>query len=390
MRMSLRGPWLDGTIMAVAASITAASIALGVPSSNPAAQWVLAEAAALGLGLIRRAPVAAFAVEVVLIFVTDAVVPAGSHVAPLTAAVALGAVAYRHRWPVTLAALAAMYAATLASVASDDGDLLAGADGVVRILSVGLATAAPVAFGRYLAVLRQAATVAEERARDAEERRVVETRTARLAERARIASDLHDLVAHHVSAIAMQAGSARYAATHGPDPAHRLSTAVGALESIHTSAGQALVDLRGLLRVLRDPADHDSLADPEEMIADAVRRSRSAGLEIRARIDDRAAEVPLTLRVTAARVVQEALTNALKHAGPGTEVDATVAIDDSQLQIEVANSVPAGRAPALPRSGHGLAGMRERVEILGGTLAAGPTHTGGWRLHVALPIGARS
>jgi signal transduction histidine kinase len=94
--------------------------------------------------------------------------------------------------------------------------------------------------------------------------------------------------------------------------------------------------------------------------------------------------------VTAARVVQEALTNALKHAGPGAEVETTVDVVDSRLRVEVANSGPVGPHPALPASGHGLAGMRERVEIHGGTLAAGPTHTGGWRLRVTLPLGART
>jgi signal transduction histidine kinase len=212
----------------------------------------------------------------------------------------------------------------------------------------------------------------------------------RLAERARIAGDLHDLVAHHVSAIALQAGSARYAATHAPDLEQRLSVAVGSLRSIHTSAGQALVDLRSLLRVLRSPSEQESLVDPERMIADAVDRSRSAGLRVVARVDDGTVGAPLTLRVTAARVVQEALTNALKHAGPGAEVETTVDFDESGLWVEVANSGPTGVHPTLPASGYGLAGMRERVEILGGTLAAGPTGAGGWRLRVTLPLGVRS
>lgn len=126
------------------------------------------------------------------------------------------------------------------------------------------------------------------------------------------------------------------------------------------------------------------------MITDAVQRSCTAGLHVVAHLDDGTVEAPLTLRVTAARVVQEALTNALKHAGPGAEVETTVDVDDTQLSVEVANSGPVGPHPTLPASGHGLAGMRERVEILGGTLAAGPTHTGGWRLRVTLPLGARS
>jgi signal transduction histidine kinase len=381
----VRGWWLDTAIVAVAALSGAASIVLAPPSGAQAALWALVGMAALALGLVRRLPVVVVAIEVVLVVVIDVAVPAGSHVAVLAAAIALGAVAYRHRWPITLLSLAATYAAILIAVGRDAGDLLTGANGLVRMVSFALAVSAPVAFGRYLAAVRQAAVVAEERAREAEERRLVDTRTARLAEGTRIAGDLHDLVAHHVSAIALRAASGQYAATHAPET-QRLGEAVSALQSIHTSARQALIDLRGLLRILRDPGNHQSTVDPRRIIDEAVQRSRSAGLDVVARVDDRTTDMPLTLRVTVARVVQEALTNAIKHAGPGTEVEATVGVHDSRLYVEVANSVPGGRQPALPVSGHGIAGMRERVEILGGTLTAGPTDTGGWRLYVTLPI----
>lgn len=384
-----RWSWLDAAIVAVAGGFGAVSVILGPPSGGGATQWVLVEAAALALDLARHLPLVVLAIEVVLVLVTDALVATSSHVAPLAGVVALGAVAYRHRWVSTGIAFAAAYAAMLVAFGRDAGGLLTGPDGLLRIVSLALAVAAPVAFGRYLAGLRLAAAVAEERVRDAEQRRGTEMQAIRLAERARIASDLHDLVAHHVSAIALQAGSAQYAATHAPDPQQRLSVAVGSLRSIHTSAGQALVDLRSLLRVLRSPIEQESLVDPEQMIADAVDRSRSAGLDVVARVDDRTTGAPLTLRVTAARVVQEALTNALKHAGPGAEVETTVDVDDSHLWVEVANSGPLNTRPVLPVSGHGLAGMRERVEILGGTLAAGPTSTGGWRLRVTLPLGVR-
>jgi signal transduction histidine kinase len=381
--------WLDAAIVAIALAVGAFSIVLGQPSGAEAQQWVLVEAAALALGLVRHAPLVVLATEGILVFVTDAVVPADSHVAPLAGVIALGAVAYRHRWAITGVALAAAYAAVLVSVGRTGEKMLTGADGLVRIVLFALAVAAPVIFGRYLAGLRRAAAIAEERAREAEERREAETQATRLAERTRIASDLHDLVAHHVSAIALQAGSGHYAATHAPDPKQRLDDAIGALRSIHTSAGQALVDLRGLLRVLRNHTDQESIVDPERMIADAVERSRGAGLNVVARIDDRTIEAPLSLRVTAARVVQEALTNALKHAGPGAEVRTVMDLDGSHLWVEVADSGSVLPHPALPRSGHGLVGMRERVEILGGTLAAGPTQAGGWRLRATLPLGVR-
>ena len=381
--IALHGRRLDAAVAVAAMAVGAASVIVGQPPGRPVVTWVLVEVSAAALGLLRRVPLVALLIEVVLVVVTDVVLPGSSHVAPLAAAVALGAVAYRHGVAVTAEAWAATFVAVLVSVGRDEGGLLSGTDGFVRILALVLAASAPVVFGRYLAALRQGAIIAEERVRDAEERRLVETRAARMTERARIAGDLHDLVAHHVSAIALRAGTGRYAATHGPD---QLAEAVGALDSIHTSARQALDELRSLLHLLRDPDQPDPVVDPERMIADAIDRSRAAGLEVTLTHDPRVADAPLAVRVTAARVMQEALTNALKHAGPGAEVAATVAADDARLRIEVRNTT--GAPAALPASGHGLAGMRERVEILGGTLAAGPSGTG-WQVYVTLPLTVR-
>nr|WP_240942564.1 histidine kinase [Planosporangium thailandense] len=274
--------------------------------------------------------------------------------------------------------------------------LLTGSQGVVRIVVIGVFLAAPVAFGRYLRGVRQAARVAEERARDAERRRVAETRAARLAERAHLARDLHDIVAHHVSAIAVHAGTAQFAAAHADSEARGRDEAVRALEGIRHTAGQALAELHELLRALREseaPDDRGSngngaglTVEPEAMIVDAVERGRVSGLDIDARIDDRCAQAPLAVRVTAARVVQEALTNALKHAGPGATVRTWVGVDDQALRVEVADSGPVGDRPPLPASGYGLTGMRERAAVLGGALTAGPTGAGGWRLSMWLPL----
>lgn len=386
----MRGLRLDGAIALLAGAVGAFTVALGESSGVVGARWALVEASALTLGLVRRFPLVVLVVEGVLLFVIDAVVPVETHVAPLAGLIALGMVAYRHRWAITGPALAVAFVAALVVAARNGDQMLAGVDGLVRMVSLALAVAAPVFFGRYIAGVHRVAEIAEQRVRDADERRDAEMQATRLAERARIAGDLHDLVAHHVSAIAMQAGSAHYAGAHLPDTEERSATMMRALKSIHLNAGQALVDLRGLLRVLRDPTERESLADPEQMIADAVERSRSAGLDVVARIDDGAVEAPLSLRVTAARVVQEGLTNALKHAGPGTSVRTVVDLVADRLRVEVADSGSVSRQPPLPASGHGLAGMRERVEILGGSLVVGPADEGGWRLRVDLPLGARS
>ncbi|MFJ4467095.1 sensor histidine kinase [Streptomyces sp. NPDC089424] len=380
---------LDVPLALAAAGVGAATVVTGPSPDRPALQWVLVQAAALALVLVRYAPLAALLTELALVITIDVTMPGASHVAPLAAAVALGAVSLRHGERITAASYLATLTAVLVSIGRDPDHPLEGADGVVLVLSTALAVAAPVAFGCYLAAVRRAAGVAEARAREAEEHRVAGTRAARMAERARLAGDLHDLVAHHVSAIALNAGSARYAATHAPDPHDRLDAALAGLDSIQSSARQALVDLRGLLRILRDPDSPDSVTDPERMITEAVERSRRAGLRVTLTHDEQAARVPLALRITAARVMQEALTNALKHAGAGSDVAATVAVSGDRLVIDVANTLRLPPTTSLPPSGHGLTGMRERVEVLGGTLAAGRSGDG-WRLNVLLPLEGRS
>ena len=362
----------------MAALIGAVTIYLGVPSDRPVEQWVLVMASALALMLVRRAALLLLVIEVALVVATDFLLPYGMHIAPLAAGIALGAVAYRHGRAVITAGFLATFAAVLFTVIRNDAELLSGANGVIRLLSLTAAVGAPVAFGRYLAGLVRSKAEHEERTK-------AEREASRLAERARISNDVHDLVAHHVSAIAIRAGSARYAARLGAAPEdQRLEEAAVALDAIHTSAGQALVDLRGMLHVLRDPVGSELLMNPEKMISDAIDRSREAGLTVRADVDALPADAPLALRVTAARVVQEALTNALKHAGPGADVTVSLRRDDDHLRIDVANTLPARAEVGLPASGHGLAGMRHRVEILGGTLTAGRSPDG-WEVGVVLP-----
>jgi signal transduction histidine kinase len=125
--------------------------------------------------------------------------------------------------------------------------------------------------------------------------------------------------------------------------------------------------------------------EPEQMIDDAVRRVRAAGLRVAESVTEEVAGAPLVLRTTAARVVQEGVTNSLKHAGPGARVQVWVEVAGGVLSVLVADDGPPGMPPSLPPSGHGLAGLRERVALLGGTLIAGPAGAG-WRLSARLPV----
>jgi signal transduction histidine kinase len=376
--------------VAVAVAFAAADTLLGLPSQAPTTRWALVVSAAVVIGFLRWLPLVVLGVECVLFVLVAMMVPVATGLLSAYVLVALAVVAYRCRWPVTTAALAVVYAMLLTTIAQSDNALLTGPGGILRAVTVATAVAMPVVLGRHLRGMRHAAGLAEQRAIDAERRRQAETHAARLQERTRLAGDLHDIVAHHVSAIAMQAGAGHYAATRTDSEQQRLEEAVKALRSIRDNAGQALVEVRGLLHVLRDPhgvaADDRPTVAPEAMITDAVRRSSNAGLDVDATVDDRLADAPLAVRVTAARAVQEALTNVLKHAGPGTHVAVTVALTDHLVCVEVLDSGPRGCPPTMPASGHGLAGMRQRVDILGGTLTAEPAPPFGWRLAMSLPL----
>jgi signal transduction histidine kinase len=219
-----------------------------------------------------------------------------------------------------------------------------------------------------------------ERARWLEERRVDAARRAVADERVRIARDLHDVVAHHVSVMAVQAEAAQEVLTSRPDQAQR------AMANVADTARTTLTELRRLLGVLRAPDDlgpQPDLGTIDELVSSV----RDTGLEVTVRAAD-APEVGGVVGVTAYRVVQEALTNVIKHAGARrAEVD--VAMDGDAVVVTVTDDGRPGAksgAPAVPGGGHGLAGMRERVSLLGGSLEAGPRPGGGFAVRARLPV----
>jgi signal transduction histidine kinase len=201
---------------------------------------------------------------------------------------------------------------------------------------------------------------------------------ATAAERARIAREMHDIVAHHLSVIVLQAAGAR--ASGRP--------AEATLEKIENSARQALGETRRLLGVVRDPTEHGGLAPQPGMgELDALATSvRAAGLPVNLAISGDPAELPATMEVSVYRIVQEALTNVLKHAGP-TGADVTIGCAADTVTIEVTDNGTAepGRPPTP--GGHGLAGMRERAAAFGGELRAGPRPGGGFGVLARLPLG---
>ncbi|WP_199515592.1 sensor histidine kinase [Nucisporomicrobium flavum] len=215
---------------------------------------------------------------------------------------------------------------------------------------------------------------------------VEQARRAVLEERTRIAREMHDVVAHHMSMIAVQAETAPYRVTGLPEPAE------AEFASIATAARSALTDMRRLLGVLRADTDEAPLT-PQPGLADVaalVEKAARAGLEVTL-----AGEVPPGLPeatgLAAYRIVQEALANAARHA-PGGPVRVLLRATPEALTVEVRNGPPgngreqAAVGDAVSGPGHGLAGMRERATLLGGTLETGPQDDGGYRVAAVLPL----
>ncbi|WP_218040566.1 sensor histidine kinase [Actinomadura sp. WMMB 499] len=214
------------------------------------------------------------------------------------------------------------------------------------------------------------------RERAAESRRIV------IEERTRIARELHDVVAHRVSLMTVQAGAAKTVAPVDPDAAVR---AMGAVEE---AGRQALDELRHLLGVLRPDTDLDGLG-PQPGLAELprlVEQLRGAGVEVALTTDGTPSDLPARVDLFAYRIAQEALTNVLKHAGPGTRAEVSLRRDDAGIVIAVRDDGRGAAAvPAASGRGHGIVGMRERALLLGGALAARPRPDGGFEVVAQLP-----
>jgi signal transduction histidine kinase len=212
--------------------------------------------------------------------------------------------------------------------------------------------------------------------RNAALQRQAEQATA--AERARIARELHDIVAHHLSVIVLQAAAAQKPGRPaGP-----------ALKKIEHSGRQALTETRRMLGVLRDPGEATGLA-PQPGIGELDTLAgtvRAAGLPVNLVISGDPAAVPAAVDVSVYRIVQEALTNVLKHAGPA-RADVTVGCAAAAVTIEITDDGTGQTDHRAPAGGHGLAGMRERAAIFGGQFHAGPRPGGGFTVRARLPLG---
>jgi signal transduction histidine kinase len=224
----------------------------------------------------------------------------------------------------------------------------------------------------------------EERAARLERERETQAQIAVAEERTRIAREMHDVVAHSLAVMVAQADGAAYVVDNAPGEAR------AAIETVAETGRSALSEMHRLLGILRADEQDGMAPQPGVGQLDAlIARTQSAGLPVTLTVQGAPAELSPGLSLTVYRIVQEALTNTLKHAGPAVSARVQLRYDDEAVEIDVDDdgAAPRGAMPAADgEGGHGLTGMRERTAVYGGSLQAGPRPGRGWRIHARLPL----
>ncbi|WP_409472565.1 sensor histidine kinase [Streptomyces sp. HC307] len=226
-----------------------------------------------------------------------------------------------------------------------------------------------------------------ERAEKAERTREEEARRRVAEERLRIARDLHDVVAHHIALVNVQAGVAAHVMDKRPDQAKE------ALAHVREASRSALNELRATVGLLRQSDDPEAPTEPApglDRLEELVGTFRSAGLHIEVARADHGTTLPAAVDLAAYRVIQEALTNVQKHAGAAAKAEVSVVRVGPNIEITVLDNGTGEDDGPVTGGGHGLLGMRERVTALRGTLTTGPRYGGGFRVHAILPVKTRS
>jgi signal transduction histidine kinase len=375
----------DSALALVAASLPAALYVFEAPDLGlPRGRFVLGCA----LVLLHTLPLAArrrFPGTVLALILASGLAFAALDLPPDILGVAIlvavySVAAYGSRW-VSLAGLAAVEVALVAVQRTP------GRTGVGTLIGNLGGVAAAWLLGYFAHNYRAYAARLEERTTELEQAREELARRAVTEERLRLARELHDVVAHAMSVIAVQSGVGAHVADTNPQEAAK------ALAAIEATSRAALEELRRLLGVLRQEdepqgelAPVPGLADLETLLAEVAK----AGLAVKLQVEGTPSPLPAGLDLSAYRIVQEALTNVVKHAGP-TRAQVVVGFRDQDVRVEVTDdgrgavtSVSDGRAG----TGHGLIGMRERVQAFGGDLEVGPRPDGGFRVAARLPLAA--
>jgi signal transduction histidine kinase len=237
--------------------------------------------------------------------------------------------------------------------------------------------------GEFVGARRAYLNEMEQRLRLLESERDHQAKIAVAEERARIARELHDVVAHAVSVMVVQADGATYAVHTNPELAER------AVKTISATGREALTELRRLLGVLRseDNADERTPQPSTSSLNDLAERVRLVGLPVRLKLKGELDGLPAGIGLGIYRIVQEALTNTLKHAGAGASASVRVTRVGENVELDITDDGFGTPHQLVGISGgNGLIGMRERANVFGGTLDAGPQPGGGWHVHAVLPI----
>lgn len=322
--------------------------------------------------LWRDRPLAAFSVIALVCFGQWL---AGEDLLPANFAVlvALWAVAYQcsFRWALA-ACLVAELGIFMALVNWDMPTFGMFFSGSIFVVTVWLT-------GLYANTRRRYLEGLEERAERAERERDQQARMAAAAERARIARELHDVIAHNVSVMVVQADGAGYALDSDPEAARQ------AVRNISKTGRAALAEMRRLVGVLRENELGDTDYTPQPGLGQLEELVRGSAVPARLRVAGAPGELPEGQQLAIYRIVQEALTNALKHGGPGVQAVVEIEYGGPELVVRVTDD---GRGAAAPSSsdGHGLIGMRERVGMYGGAVWAGPRQGGGFEVLARLPM----
>lgn len=369
---------------------------LGLPYLPRADAAAFVLAMAVPVALRRRYPVAAFAVVVIAGGIEVLVLPrpVASDLAVVILLYTLAA--YRPRRLSVPGLAVCLLGSALAIARWDPPRALSSpyAIGAVAALFGGPAVTAWL-LGDLMRWRRGYYAALEERAARLERERDAQAQVAAAAERARIARELHDVIAHNVSVMVVQADGGSYALDAAPERARE------ALQAISRTGRQALAEMRSLIGVLRSGdqgaggpgGDQAAELAPQPgigQIAGLLEQARAGGLPVSFTVEGLPREVPAGHALAAYRIVQESLTNARRHAGPAATAAVTLRFGEDELAVTVTDDGGGQppRRPAAPGdgSGNGLTGMRERAEAFGGSAAAGPRPGGGWRVAATLPL----
>lgn len=368
---------VTATVVAVVPLIVAATDARDVGDRLTAADVATSVVAVILLLLRRRYPLPVLAVT--LIGAVWSMTPDDEHILlQMVAGIVMYTVASTHNrtvaWSAGSAAAAVLFIASVITKSTPwyDGDNLE------LVAWTGIATAVGDAVRSRRAYL----AAMEERAERAERTRTEEARRQVVEERLRIARELHDVVAHHIAVINVQAGVATHLLRDDPVGAE------AALAHVRHGGNSVLDELAGILSVLRQPDDPTASAEPLptlEQLDQLVATFAAVGLDVEWRTAGARRPVPPALALAAYRIVQESLTNAQRH-GRGARALLRVDYEPHALSIEVVNDAATSSDDSRIRPGHGITGMRERVAATGGTFDVGRTREGRFRVHATLPL----